>query len=132
MKSADVLIVFYDGDCGFCNGSVQFILNHRRHDSFLFVALQSEKAKELLNPFDISISMETIYVIKNDKIYQKSTAILKLSRALKFPYRLLAVGYIVPRFIRDGIYSIISRNRHKLRDGFCALPTESEKKMFLT
>lgn len=131
MEKANVSTVFYDGECGFCNHSVQFILNHRKNDHFRFVALQSDKAKEMLAPFNISISMETIYVIKNKALFQKSTAILKLSSDLKLPYSLLKIGFIVPRFIRDWLYGIISKNRHKLSAGFCALPSEDEKKLFL-
>lgn len=130
MKSANFSIVFYDGNCGFCNHSVQIILKNRRHDQFQFVALQSLKANELLEPFDISISMETIYVIQEDRIYQKSSAILKLANELKGIYRWLKIGYLVPRFIRDWMYGIVSRNRHKLKRGFCVVPTETEKKLF--
>ena len=132
MHSADYSIVFYDGDCGFCNQSIQFILKHRKHDRFQFIALQSDKAKALLAPFNIAISMETIYVIQNHQVYEKSTAILKIAKSLKQPYQLLRLGYILPRFIRDGLYAIISRNRHKLHQGFCVLPTEKEKKLFIS
>ena len=130
MNLDNLVIVFYDGDCGFCNRSVQFILKKRKHDRFLFIALQSDKAKELLTPFDIAISMETIYLLQNNQVYQKSQAVLKLSDSLKRPYGWLKLGYILPRFIRDAIYMLVSRNRHKINAGFCALPTEAEKKLF--
>jgi predicted DCC family thiol-disulfide oxidoreductase YuxK len=131
MESANLSIVFYDGDCGFCNQSVQFILKHRKHDLFQFIPLQSDKAKALLAPYNITISMATIYVIKNDQVFEKSTAVIKLAKELKAPYRFFRWGIIFPKFIRDGLYSIISKNRHRLNRGFCVLPTESEKKLFI-
>lgn len=39
-------ILFYDGDCVFCNASVQFALKHRKKNSIYFSALQSELAKK--------------------------------------------------------------------------------------
>lgn len=130
MKTANFLIVFYDGDCGFCNRSIQIILKTRKHNRFKFVALQSDLAQNLLKQFAITISLETIYIIKNDRLYEKSSAILKISKELKMPFPLLQIGYLVPRFIRDGIYNVVSKNRHKILNGFCVLPTEDEKKMF--
>ena len=41
-------IVFYDGDCGFCNNTVQFILNHEKQDQILFTALQSDFTVDFL------------------------------------------------------------------------------------
>ncbi|MFK8037060.1 MAG: thiol-disulfide oxidoreductase DCC family protein [Crocinitomicaceae bacterium] len=130
MKPAHFLIVFYDGDCGFCNRSIQRILKNRKHDHFQFVALQSALAIELLKPFSIEISMETMYVLKENILFEKSNAALKIANELKMPYFLLKVGYILPKFIRDGLYSIIARNRHKLNKGFCVLPNETEKRLF--
>ena len=130
MKPANFSIVFYDGDCGFCNKSVQIILKNRKHDQFQFMTLQSDKAKALLAPFNIKISLETGYVLQNNKVYQKSTAVLVIVNELKGFYRMLKIGYFVPRFIRDWIYDIISRNRHRINEGFCVVPTKDEKKLF--
>lgn len=130
METVDFLIVFYDGDCGFCSHSIQTILKNRIHDQFKFVALQSPLAQNLLGKFSATITMETIYVVKNNCLYEKSNAILLISKELKMPYPLLRIGYIFPRFIRDGIYNIISKNRHKIMNNACILPTEEEKKLF--
>ncbi|MFK8046254.1 MAG: thiol-disulfide oxidoreductase DCC family protein [Crocinitomicaceae bacterium] len=130
MPSNNFSIVFYDGDCGFCNQSIQTILKHRKHNNFQFTALQSKLAQELLAPYHISISMETIYVLQNNTIYQKSNAILLLANELKGLYFLLKIGYLIPRFIRDGIYQLISKNRHRIKTGFCVVPSKAEKKLF--
>ena len=50
-------IVFYDGDCGFCNSSVQFILNKRKRE-FYFLPLQSDQAKKILNANGIEIKKD--------------------------------------------------------------------------
>lgn len=129
-KLNDKPVVFYDGDCGFCNSSVQFILKKRRKDIY-FVALQSDLGKKLLNAHKIEIKLDTIYFKHNGKIHARSSAALRICKSLRFPYLLGVAFLIIPRFIRDAVYNAIAKRRHKLNAGFCAIPTEDEKKFFL-
>jgi predicted DCC family thiol-disulfide oxidoreductase YuxK len=125
-------IIFYDGDCGFCNSSVQFILNKRKK-VYYFSALQSDFAKKKIEEeAGKTIEMNTLYFLDQGELFEKSTAILRVSKGLKGAYPLLFyVGIIFPRFIRDAVYDFIARRRHKIEAGFCALPTEEERKFFL-
>ena len=131
MKNEESQVIFYDGDCGFCNHSVQFILKHRKNDRFQFIALQSDLAKKMLAKYDIEISLATIYLLSKNRIYSRSTAALKIASKLKFPVNLMGIFLIIPTFIRNWVYDIISKNRHKIKRGFCYLPTPAEAKMFL-
>ncbi|UKN02171.1 DUF393 domain-containing protein [Paracrocinitomix mangrovi] len=124
-------IVFYDGDCGFCNTSVQFILDKRKTD-FYFVPLQSDYAKEKLGEKNIQINLDTIYFIKNGKLYDRSSAALQICKGLKGGYPLMMAFYIVPKFIRDVFYNAIAKRRHKIKDAHCVLPTVEERKFFLS
>ena len=93
-------IVFYDGDCGFCNSAVQFILDKKKRE-FYFLALQSDTAKNLLANHNITINMDTIYMLKDGKLYDRSSAALQICKGLKGGYPLLFGIYIVPKFLRD-------------------------------
>lgn len=126
------IILFYDGDCGFCNSSVQFVLKHRKHNAIYFATLQSDLAKQTLNKKGIEIKLDTLYFLKDDKVYHKSTAALRITSELKFPYPFLKVFLIVPKFIRDVVYSFIANRRYKIQNGFCLLPTELEKELFIS
>ena len=125
------IIIFFDGECGFCNSSVQFVLKHRKHNSIYFSTLQSDLAKRVLNKKGIEIKLDTLYFLKNNEVYHKSTAGLRITSELKFPYSLFKVFLIVPKFIRDAIYSFVAKRRHKIQNGFCVLPTEQEKELFI-
>ena len=122
--------MFYDGDCGFCNSSVQFILNKKK-TSFYFMALQSDAAKELLAAHNITIRLDTIYYLRNGKLFDKSSAALQIALGLKGVYPLLFGFYIVPKFLRDPFYNFIAKRRHKIRAGYCVNPTESDKQFFV-
>ncbi len=42
--------LFYDGDCGFCNFWVHWILKNDSKDQFLFASLQGKFGQEFLRP----------------------------------------------------------------------------------
>lgn len=124
-------IVFYDGDCGFCNSSVQFALNRRKKDVF-FLPLQSDLASEIMKKHGVSIEMNTMYFLHKGMLYDKSDAALRVSLLLHFPYPVFFyLGIIVPRFLRNWIYDQIAKRRHKINIGFCALPKPEERRLFL-
>jgi predicted DCC family thiol-disulfide oxidoreductase YuxK len=124
-------IVFYDGDCGFCNTSVQFILKRRKNNSIYFTPLQSDFAIDTLKKNQKKINLDTIYFLRKGKMYDKSSAAFQMAKQLKWPYPLAVVFYIVPRLIRDGVYDYIANRRHKLKRGFCVIPNEEEKQFFI-
>lgn len=135
MKFQDILnlnqIVFYDGECGFCNGMVQFILKYRK-DDFYFISLQSETAKKLLSKYDIEINLDTLYLIKNKKLYHRSTAVLHIFQGLKglFPF-VYYVGWLFPKTLKDYFYMKISKSRHRIQPQNCFLPKKDERKFFI-
>ena len=115
------IILFYDGECGFCNSSVQFVLNHQKTNTVYFASLQSKLAQDFLTKKGITIKLDTLYLFKNNTIYSKSSAVLCVTTELKFPFNFLVSFLIIPKFLRDFIYSQISKNRHKLNNGYCVI-----------
>lgn len=125
-------IIFYDGDCGFCNSSVQFVLKHERSNNIYFSALQSEFSKSFFsNKHYAEPDLSTFYFYSNGNLYSKSTAAINVVRFLKFPYSLLSVFIIVPRFIRDRGYDFIAKRRIKIMNAFCVIPNPENKIRFL-
>jgi len=125
-------VVFYDGDCGFCNRSVQFMLDHEKAAVVHFCALQSETARQFFetNSFEAP-DLSTFYFWDGKQLFQRSTGALKVTAYLKSPYSWLKIFLIVPRFIRDGVYNWIAKRRHKLANQQCALPTPEQRLRFL-
>lgn len=124
-------IVFYDGDCGFCNSSVQLILKNRKED-FYFLPLQDELSHQIMAQFNEEIKMNTLYLYENQQLYKKSTAAIRIAKNLKKGYPLLYyIGFVVPRFIRDWIYDQVAKRRHQISPGYCAMPLAEEKKFFI-
>jgi predicted DCC family thiol-disulfide oxidoreductase YuxK len=129
----DKPIIFYDGDCGFCNKTVQFVLNHEKNSEMHFCALQSDYAREFFKRLGImEMDLSTFYFWDTKQLNNRSTAALKVLNYLKFPYALGKIGWIFPRFIRDGVYKLIAKRRMRLAPAFCALPTPAQAVRFLS
>lgn len=126
-------IIYYDGECGFCNQSVQWILKHDTKHAFHFAALQSNLAQERMKKYRITIQMNTILVESKHNIYQKSDAILHILYILGGYWRILSYAKVLPRRIRDSFYDLIARNRHRIlgKKQQCLLPTPTQKAQFL-
>ena len=130
-------LVFFDGVCNLCNGTVQFILDRDKGSAFRFAQLQSEAAAKVLNERGVTIdkeALDSVMLVEGDKVYQRSDAALRIARRLSFPWSLWYVFIIVPRFLRDAIYKLIARNRYRWfgKSETCRVPTPELRARFLT
>ena len=125
--------VFYDGDCGFCNHWVQWILKNDVKDQFLFASLQSEFGQQFLNERNLeNKEFSTLYLWKPDVFYlKKSQAALKIARILGGKFSLIGNLNFFPNFISDLVYDQIAKNRTKLAAQKCFLPNAKEKAKFI-
>lgn len=129
-------IVLFDGICNLCSASVQFIIKHDKHSRFRFASLQSAYAMEMLNGFfsgNREIGLYSIFLIEGNRIYSRSDAVLRIARRLNGAWPLLSALRIIPRFIRDPIYNLISRNRYRMfgKKDQCMIPTGELKARFI-
>lgn len=127
-------IILFDGDCNFCNASVQFIIKRDPSAHFQFTSLQSEKGYALKKQFGIAENEDSIVLIKKNKGYTKSSAALRIAKKLDGLWHLLFLFILVPRPIRDGIYKYIAKNRYKWfgkKEDTCQLPPPEMRKRFL-
>ena len=129
----DKFIVFYDGECGFCNYWVQWILERDKKDKFLFSSLQSDFGQKFLNERNLPNKVfDTLYLWKPESFYlSKYQAILRIASELGGVYSLANIGKILPDFIGNQFYNLVSRNRKKLAENQCFLPSAEQRKKFI-
>jgi predicted DCC family thiol-disulfide oxidoreductase YuxK len=126
-------IVLFDGECNFCDASVQFIIQRDPKGIFHFASLQSETGEELVRKHEIPDDVDSMILIEGDKVYYKSAAALRISRHLQGAWKLLYGLIIFPAPIRNFVYDVIARNRYKWfgKKESCMLPPPSVRKRFL-
>ena len=127
-------VILFDGVCNLCASSVQFIIKRDKNAYFKFASLQSDFGKQVLEKNGLNTtSFDTLLLLENDKLYDRSSAALRIARHLSFPWFLLYANIIIPKFIRDFFYNIIAKNRYKWfgKKEECWLPTPELKQRFL-
>jgi len=127
-------IVFFDGVCNLCNRSVNFLIKQDKKGVLKFASLQSDFAKSFL-PQDIinSVNLDSIIFSDGVSFYTKSSAVLAICKSLGGGFHFFRIGYLLPIFIRDGLYRLIANNRYKWfgKTEQCGVPTEALKDRFL-
>ena len=125
-------VILFDGDCTFCNFWVQYVLKRDKNQEFYFSPLQSDGAKSLISSLDKRFQeTDSIIVLFKKKVYDKSDAVFVILKALNHPTRYL--WYITPKFLRNAVYDLIAKYRHRLHwwQTECLVPDEEDKKRFL-
>jgi predicted DCC family thiol-disulfide oxidoreductase YuxK len=126
-------ILIFDGECGFCNRSVLFLVKREKNKKMHFVSQHSQTGKDLLNYFELDPSIDSIVLIRDYSAYIKSCAVLRLTWYMKGLWPLLSFFLIIPPFIRNRFYEFIAKRRMKIfgRVESCALLDEEDLKRIL-
>ena len=127
-------IIFFDGVCNLCTGSVQFIIKHDPKHYFRFASLQSEVGQQLLKENNLPTEdFGSFILFENGKIFTQSTAALLVTKKLNRLWPGLAAFLIVPSFIRNGVYNWIAKNRYKWfgKKEACWVPTPELNGLFV-
>ena len=126
-------IVLFDGDCNFCDSSVQFIINHDPAGYYQFASLQSEIGEELRRKHQIPEDVDSLVLIEKGEAYVKSEGALRISHHLTGLWKLAFYLKSLPGPLRDGAYDVIAKNRYKVfgKLDSCMLPPPHIRKRFL-
>ena len=130
-------LLLFDGVCNLCNAVVQWVLARDLKEQFRFASLQSEVARRALTRAGSGTTIDplpdSIVLIDEDGIHTRSSAALRVARRLGFPYSLAAAAVLLPRPVRDAIYSLIARNRYRWfgRRDTCMTPSTELAARFL-
>ena len=134
-------ILLYDGDCGFCARSVQFVLHRDKSNATLrFASLQGSIGVAVRSSYPKFSSIDSLVWYEpalpdgHAVVLVRSAAVLRVLRYLGGVWWVLAVvGGIVPRPMRDLAYDFVARRRRNLvRAGeYCINPTAEQRTRFL-
>jgi predicted DCC family thiol-disulfide oxidoreductase YuxK len=112
VNKKDILLI--DEQCTLCSRTVEFIRNHGGRDKFIFLSNFSEEGKNLLAAHGLPRDYDkSVVLIRTGKAFIKSSAALRVTRSLSGIYPALYFLMVVPRPIRDAVYDLIARHRHK-------------------
>lgn len=135
MEEKDKKIIFFDGVCNLCNGFIDYVISRNKKKNIYYSSLQSETAERILRGYNIDLnSLSTIYYYDGKKLYNKSSAVLRIFRELSTFHKIFSwFCFIIPPFLRDIVYNYIAKNRYKFfgKKETCRLPSPEEKNQFI-
>jgi predicted DCC family thiol-disulfide oxidoreductase YuxK len=126
-------IVLFDGECHFCDQSVQFIIKRDPNANFKFASLQSDIGRQIIRDYSIPLHIDSLVLIEDKQFYIKSTAALRICKKLKGVWKIGVFFLLIPTPIRDLVYDLIAKNRYKWfgKKEVCEIPSPEIKKRFL-
>lgn len=126
-------IILFDGVCNMCNGAVNFVIKHDQKKKFKFASLQSEAAAQLLQGHEDLKNLNSVVLLEESQLFQKSIAVLKVLKHLPWYWQWAQVFWMVPRPLRDALYDVIANNRYNWfgKKDQCMIPTPELKSRFL-
>jgi predicted DCC family thiol-disulfide oxidoreductase YuxK len=114
-------ILFFDGECGFCDRAIRFAMSHDTHGRLYAATLGGETARAALQPFAAmltNVDSTVLYLPASEareaSVQIHSDAALSVLRLLGGGWAMLGVlGHVVPRWIRDGAYKAFAKRRFR-------------------
>jgi len=111
-------VFVYDAACVLCSRSANFVARRDREGRFMFADLSSAPAQDLVRSHGLDpADLDAVVLVEGDHAWTGSTATLRIVTSLPFPWWLLRPLLLVPRLIREPLYRLLARNRHKLFSG---------------
>ena len=131
--NADHPTVFFDGVCGLCSHSVNWLLARDPEHKLRFAPLQGTTAAQRLDA-GIRHRLDTMVFVCGGETFTRTAAVSRILMTLGGRWRMLGwMLWIVPSPIRDLGYRVVSRLRYRLcgKNESCRLPTPQERAVFL-
>ncbi len=108
------LLVLYDGQCMLCSRWVRFLRKRDPKGIFRFASIQSDQGQAVVREHGLaSDTFDSMVTVAHGRAFIKSSAGLLCLRHLPFPWPLLGVASVVPRPLRDRLYDLVAKRRHR-------------------
>lgn len=129
-------VLLYDGACGLCASSIQFLLRHDRAKSLTFAPLEGAVADLVRARHPELSGVDSMVWVDGfgsacETVHVRSAAALRIASYLGGVWRLVAaVGRLVPGSWGDAAYAVIAHHRHRLArgGGQCLVPPPDERR----
>ena len=119
MSAVPDLLLLYDGDCGFCDRSVQWVLERDVEQRFSFAPLQGDTAAALRDrhpviPRDLDSMVLVRVRDQEERIFLRSAAVLRVAAELPGLWRCFGILLVLPGWLMDLFYRPVAALRYRL------------------
>ncbi len=112
--------VIYDGDCGFCQSTVNFIKKLDWLNKFVFLPFQNEETLKTFNKLTPEMCKKELFLVEsqgNIKKYFAGYDAFKVMTMFIPMTMVISWFFFLPGVVQAGrmVYKIIAKNRHKIK-----------------
>jgi predicted DCC family thiol-disulfide oxidoreductase YuxK len=137
-------VILYDGLCGFCDKTVQWVIRHDLQDKFRFAPQQSAFAEAVLARHGIDgqalLQDNSVYLVLNpgsphERLLRESDVSVNILSILGGAWAVWGwLMRMVPPLLRNAGYTFVARNRFRIAGRFdsCPVPSPTQRAKFLT
>lgn len=114
-------ILFYDGPCALCNYAVRAVKKHDTKNRVAVSPIGSQISLQIKEVAEMQEKIDSVILWHNGKIYSRSEVLVQLGEILTGYAKLLHLLKLVPRVLRDKLYTIVAKKRYKWfgRQNYC-------------
>ncbi|MBC7659542.1 MAG: DUF2071 domain-containing protein [Chitinophagaceae bacterium] len=131
-------MVFFDSECATCHRMVQFLIRRPKRDRFVFIPIRvllESPERAIKDTHGHPLTGDSLVVIRHGVALQRSAAVFAIFETLGWPWRLVSIFRVVPRFLSDFIYDLYARNRYQIMGradpaAVCDLPGPEVRELF--
>lgn len=128
-------LLLFDGECGVCAASVQWVLAHERTSELRFAALQSSIGQSLVQASGVPKEVDSLLWLEAGtgglRVHYYADAVRAVLRYVGGPWRVVdSLFGLVPRPLRDLGYRVFARHRQSVAAKQCLIPTPAQKARF--
>ena len=127
-------VILFDGVCNLCTHTVSFLIKYDKNNNLKLAACQTNAGENIIRQYNLMDESESVVFIKNGIVFYKSDAIIEIAKQIKGWPHIFKYTSFLPKFLRDGMYNLIAKNRYSLfgKKVTCMLPTNENQKRFLS
>lgn len=131
--AAHDFLLLYDGQCGLCNRFVAWVIGRDAGGSMRFATLQGRYGDAARRALPQLQGIDSMVLLHRDGAWTHSTAVLEVARYLGGFWAVATVGYVLPRMVRDWLYTAVARVRYRVfgKSDACQVPATDVRGHFL-
>jgi predicted DCC family thiol-disulfide oxidoreductase YuxK len=112
MARASSLIVFIDGECGFCQWASRRLRAISAEELEIYAQSTDLCLSYQVNIPDPRWALATVQVVNEGRLYIKSAAIAQVLKRAKWYVQPLRLLFLLPRVLLDFAYDFIAKRRY--------------------
>ncbi|WP_041768063.1 thiol-disulfide oxidoreductase DCC family protein [Pseudovibrio sp. FO-BEG1] len=123
-----------DASCGLCAKGAAWIARNDRNQEFRIIPLQSKLGEALASHYGLDPANPSSWLyLENRTAYTSLDALVHVGERLGGIWKALRILMILPKPLRDRMYSVVARNRYKFfgRTDLCSTQDPELRKRLL-